>query len=298
MTINQSGWLILDKPIEISSAGMLNKLKHLLGIKKLGHAGTLDPMASGVLVVAIGEATKAIEFAMSSQKSYEFTITWGEHRDTVDVEGKILQSSDVRPTKEQIENILGEFTPSYMQTPPKYSAVKVSGKRAYDMARKGEEFDIRPKLVELSEIAITEHFDDKTAIRITCGKGFYVRSLAVDIASRLGALGYVSYLRRTRVGKFVIEDAILLETLEKLMHNGMDRNWGDLVLPITAVLDDILVQQVSEAEVACLRFGRKVHIASESKNEEVIAAYRGNPVAICRLEDGFLIPKRVFNLYI
>jgi tRNA pseudouridine55 synthase len=291
-----NGWLVLDKPLEISSANALNKIKRLLGLKKLGHAGTLDPMASGVLVVGIGEATKAIEFCMDTSKEYEFTITWGEHRDTIDIEGVVLATSDKRPSLAQVEDVLADFIPGYMQTPPQYSAVKVNGKRAYDLARAGREFELKAKFVVLEGINVISHEDSKTTLRIVCGKGFYVRSLAVDLAAKLGALGYVSHLRRTRVGKFGEENAISLESLENLVHNDSSRNWGDLILPITAVLDDILVRQVSESDSVRLKFGQKIVINSEHGNSEVVAVCGNIPVAICALEDGLLIPKRVFNL--
>lgn len=290
------GWLVLDKQLEISSANALNKLKRLLGLKKLGHAGTLDPMASGVLVVALGEATKAIEFCMASCKAYEFTITWGEHRDTIDIEGKVVATSDKRPSLEEIERALADFMPSYMQTPPQYSAVKVDGKRAYDLARKGQEFELKAKLVYLSEIKVINHEGDKTTLSINCGKGFYVRSLAVDLAAKLGALGYVSHLRRTRVGNFREENAISLESLENLVHNDTSRNWKDLILPVTAVLDDILVRQVSESDGKCLKFGQRIKTSDEHGSKEIVAVCGNTPVAICELEDGVLIPKRVFNL--
>lgn len=291
-----NGWLVLDKPLEISSANALNKIKRLFGLKKLGHAGTLDPMASGVLVVGLGEATKAIEFCMDSSKEYEFTIAWGEHRDTIDIEGVVLATSDKRPTHAEIEAVLASFTPGYMQTPPQYSAVKVDGKRAYSLARAGREFELKAKFVSLEEIKIINHEDGKTALKISCGKGFYVRSLAVDLAAKLGALGYVSRLRRTRVGKFKEENAISLESLENLVHNDSSRNWEDLILPITAVLDDILVRQVSQSDSRLLRFGQKIKISSEYGNSKVVAVCENIPVAICALEDGLLIPKRVFNL--
>ncbi len=295
-TSHPNGWLVLDKPLQISSANALNRIKRLVGLKKLGHAGTLDPMASGVLVVALGEATKAIEFAMSSHKAYEFTITWGEYRDTIDIEGAVIATSDVRPNRAEIEKVLKEFTPSYLQTPPKYSAVKVAGKRAYDMAREGKAFELKPKLVELSEIEVIGHEGDKTTIRICCGKGFYVRSLAIDIAEKLGALGYVSYLRRTRVGNFTAESAISLESLEKLVHNALDRGWEDLIIPIAAVLDDILVRRVSESEGKRLKFGQRVRVSPEGEGEGIVAICGNIPIAICKLEDGVLIPKRIFNL--
>ncbi|MDF3047144.1 MAG: truB [Candidatus Midichloriaceae bacterium] len=294
-----SGWIILDKPLSISSATALNKIKRTLLLPKsckIGHAGTLDPMASGVLVVALGEATKAIKFAMSSCKSYNFTITWGENRDTIDVEGSVTERNDKRPALNDIKAMLAEFVPTYMQTPPQYSAVKVAGKRAYDLARSGKEFELQPKPVSLTKAEVIEHNKDSTTISIDCGKGFYVRSLAFDLASKLGVLGYVSHLRRTRIGKFTESDAISLESLEKLMHNDSTCNWNNLIMPITAVLDDILVQQVSELDASRLKFGQKIRINSEDTSEEVVAVCENIPVAICSLEAGVLIPRRIFNL--
>jgi tRNA pseudouridine55 synthase len=294
-----SGWIILDKPLAISSATALNKIKKILHLHKsckIGHAGTLDPMASGVLVVAFGEATKAIKFAMSSCKSYNFTITWGENRDTIDAEGVVTESNDKLPALSDIKAMLTEFVPTYMQTPPQYSSVKVAGKRAYDLARSGKEFELQPKPVSLTRAEVIEHNKDSTTISIDCGKGFYVRSLAFDLASKLGVLGYVSYLRRTRIGKFIEADAISLESLEKLVHNDSTCDWSNLVMPITAVLDDILVQQVSELDAARLKFGQKIRINSETTSEEIVAVCENIPVAICSLEAGVLIPRRIFNL--
>ena len=292
-----NGWLVLDKHLDISSANALNKIKRLLGIKKMGHAGTLDPFASGVLVVGIGEATKAIDFAMGSSKSYEFTITWGESRDTMDAEGAVTAKSDVKPSKEQILSVLDKFTPSYMQMPPKYSALKVDGKRAYDLARSNVEFELKARRVELSRLELVGATQDTASFSIDCGKGFYVRSLATDIASALGACGYVSTLRRTRVGAFSEGCAISLDNLENMVHNDQARVWNDLIKPITAVLDDILVQQVSEEEAKRLRHGQRVKKdLANPFGEKFIVAMGDEPVAICSYEGGVLKPERIFNI--
>ena len=290
------GWILVDKPLGITSTDAVRKIKKLLKVSKIGHAGTLDPLASGMLIIALGEATKAIDFAMLSNKTYEFTITWGESRDTIDAEGKVIKTSDVRPSLDQIKQAIAEFMPSYLQTPPKYSAVKINGQRAYDLARKGIDFEIQPKLVELSKVEITSHDDYQTSFTIDCGKGFYVRSLAHDIAEVAGACGYVSHLRRTRCGKFDQADMISLESLEKLVYKDGYYNWNEIIQPIIGILDDILVCQVSREESIRLKFGQRVRIQSINQDRTVVAVFDNTPIAICVLADNLLIPKRIFNL--
>lgn len=269
----------------------------MLGIKKMGHAGTLDPFASGILVAAIGEATKAIDFSMGASKSYEFTITWGEERDTMDQEGQITNKSDARPSEQELLSVIKKFMPSYMQMPPKFSALKVDGKRAYDLARNNVEFELKARKVELSSIKLLRHSVEMSSFAIDCGKGFYVRSLATDIASAVGAFGYVSELRRTRVGAFKLDDAISLDNLENLVHNDQARVWDDVIKPIIAVLDDILVQQVSEEESKRIRHGQRVAIQLSNPQDGKFMVLCGDtPVAICSSINGLLVPERIFNI--
>lgn len=291
-----NGWLVIDKPLGITSADVIRILKKLLHPKKIGHAGTLDPLASGMLVIALGEATKAIDFVMQGVKTYEFCVTWGQNRDTIDAEGKILSISPKRPSIDQLKSILNEFTPSYYQTPPKYSAVKMQGRRAYNLARNNIEFELKPKLVELKKIEIINHSSDETSFLIECGKGFYVRSLAQDIADKISMMGYVSRLRRVSCAKFDTTSMISLETLKKLVYNENNCSWDNVIFAITAVLDDILVWQISEDESRRLKFGQKIKVSSQIENQTLITVHLGVPIAICTLNDGILIPNRIFNL--
>jgi tRNA pseudouridine55 synthase len=223
-------------------------------------------------------------------------MTWGQLRSTDDAEGEVLEESSLVPEREQVEEVLAEFLPSYMQVPPNYSAIKVGGRRAYKKARAGEDFVLLPRLVQLYEAAVQKHGDGKTVIKIQCGKGFYVRSLAVDIACKLRGLAYVSSLRRVRVGNFSEKDAILLAKEEEVVYSAMVQ---DCILPVSAVLDDILVQQVSVDQAHKLMNGvalESAAICSYSGVDEVVVCCGELPVAICCLDNGLLKPRRVFNL--
>lgn len=238
-----NGFINLDKPLNMSSALAVDVVKRILNLKKLGikigHAGTLDPLATGVLVLAVGKATKRIQEVQDALKQYEFTVTWGEERNTDDGEGEVVATSDKRPTLADIEAILPEFTGDIMQTPPVYSAIKMGGKRAYDMARAGETVEMKARMVRVLSLSRAEPRDlqqvegdpstslrsaqDKfntTTFKVTCSKGTYIRSLAHDFGRKLGVYGYVSMLRRTAVGSFRANDAISLENLEELVHKG------------------------------------------------------------------------------
>ena len=299
-----SGWLLVDKPEGISSADAVNKLKKFFKPSKIGHAGTLDPFASGMLVVAIGEATKLIDHAMDQEKIYQFVIKWGESTDTLDCTGSVVNSSLEVPTLEQLQAVILSFGNNTIieQVPPNYSALHVNGRRAYDMARAGEEFSLPAREVFLREIKILEHNIESTVFEVTSGKGFYVRSLARDIADRLRVCGHVAILRRIKVGKFTQSDSIKLDYLLQLLHNA-DRPEMllDFLRPVGAMLDDILVLHVTEEEIKLLRQGRRVHkmLANYDIGQKVIACdLAGNKViAICSMTENGLIPKRVINNY-
>lgn len=245
------GWINLDKPLDISSARAVAKAKWLLyqlpkkeGIKskiKIGHAGTLDPLASGILPLAVGKATKTVPYMMDAGKAYKFTVTWGQERTTDDAEGEVTQTSDKCPTNTEIEQILPQFIGNIMQTPPNFSAIKLGGKRAYDLARSGQEVAIKPrevfvKSLEIASTLNTSPLSLTTDFLCHCGKGVYIRSLARDIGRVLGCYGYVSALRRTQVGKFNENNAISLEMLENMVHKGV----SNFLQPVEFVLDDIL----------------------------------------------------------
>lgn len=284
---------------------------------KIGHGGTLDPLASGVLPLALGEATKTMQFCMDNDKEYEFTVKWGEETTTCDAEGEIINTSPVRPTKEQILAILPEFTGEISQAPPQYSAIKINGRRAYDLAREGVEVEMTPRKVRIysleivsselckvdsKEIQYTTHNSLCTTFKVSCGKGTYVRSLARDIALKLGTFGYVTKLIRTKVGKFDLGSAILLEDIEKAVYK--DAHSG-VLLPVDSVLDDIQVLEFTPEEAARLRFGQKINattLACNASGQSIfpggvfIVKCEGVLVAISEFEEEVIRPLRVFNL--
>jgi len=210
-----SGWLVLDKPLGMGSTDAVSKIKWLFKAEKAGHAGTLDPLASGILPIALGEATKTVPYVMDGAKVYRFTVAWGSETATDDAEGEVLKTSDDRPARDAIEAILGDYTGTIQQKPPAYSAIKIAGERAYDLAREGEAVDIPAREVEIESLEIVSHEDGRTAFEVDCGKGTYVRALARDMGRHLGCYGHVVELRRTVVEPFDEEDAVSLEELEK-----------------------------------------------------------------------------------
>lgn len=291
---NLHGWVLLDKPCGITSRAALNIISRTIRGIKVGHAGTLDPFASGLLPIALGEATKTIQYAMSATKEYDFEISWGESRDTLDAEGKIIATSDIIPSKGEIENIIGSFVGRNFQRPPVFSAIKVRGRRSCDLAREGVIADLKPRLVDLFELKIANHEKKKTKFYAKCGKGYYIRALARDISETLGACGYVSSLRRLSVGDFNINHTISLDFIELLVHN--DPNELEKYLyPLHTVLDGILVRYVSEEQSQRLRQGQKIQTDLPS-GDTIAAMIKKRLVAICKVENGLLCPVRVFNL--
>ncbi len=294
------GWVVFDKPLTMTSTQAVGKVRWLFQAQKAGHGGTLDPLATGILPIALGNATKTVPFTMDASKTYEFEITWGESRDTLDGEGEITATSDVRPSRAQIEALLPEFTGLISQIPPKYSAIKVDGKRAYDLARGGEDVTLKARPVRVDALELREVTPKTASFRMDCGKGTYVRSLARDLATQLGACGYVSKLRRTRVGPFSEIYAFSLDDLEYLCHRGRVL---EALAPVHAVLDDIPVQNVTETEVQDLKHGRAIaasisHNLSNQKDEPiwVLTMRRDVAIALCHLREGQLRPKRVLNV--
>jgi len=287
-----NGWIILDKPSGITSAHAVTKVKRLLKPKKIGHAGTLDPLASGILPLALGEATKTVSYMMDASKAYEFTVTWGEERDTDDREGKPVKTSDKRPTQEAIVAILPQFAGNILQTPPSFSAIKVEGKRAYDMAREGEVVELKSRNIIVNSLEISDYHTDATSFICDCGKGTYIRSLARDMGRVLGCFGYISRLRRTRVGKFNETHAISLEILEKMVHK------GDLgfLREVESALDDILAIDVTDDQATRLQRGQNVVLPLNADSSTMIARCNGKLIVICECKDGQLRPTRVFNL--
>jgi tRNA pseudouridine55 synthase len=296
------GWIVLDKPVGMTSTHAVAVLKRLFAAKRVGHAGTLDPLASGALPVALGEATKTVPFVVDGRKSYVFTIRWGEERDTDDAEGRVVEVSQRRPDAAAIAALLPRFTGTIEQVPPRFSAVKIAGERAYDLARDGEAVELKPRAVDIYRLALIETPDaDHAVLAAECGKGTYVRALARDLGRALGALGHVAALRRNRVGPFGENDMISLERVEALCHRAAagEENLADLLLPIETALDDIPALAVSPAEAARLRRGQAVLLRGRDASlfrGMVQVASCGEIVAIAGVDRGEIVPRRVFNL--
>jgi tRNA pseudouridine55 synthase len=296
------GWVILDKPIGMTSTHAVAVVKRLFQAKRAGHAGTLDPLASGGLPIAMGEATKTVPFVMDGRKRYRFTVTWGEERDTDDTEGKATFTSEMRPTAEQIRALLPKFTGNIEQTPPQYSAIKIAGERAYDLARDGEVVPLVPRPVVIHELTLTEQPDNNSSVfEAECGKGTYVRALARDIGRLLGCYGHISALRRTLVGPFAEADMIPLEQLEALCDRAAsgEGNLADALMPVETALDDIPALAVTRADAARLHRGQAVLLRGRdapNSSGTVYVTVAGRLLALAEIANGELIPKRVFNL--
>jgi len=296
------GWIVLDKPIGMTSTHAVTVIRNLFGAKRAGHAGTLDPLASGCLPIALGEATKTVPFVVDSRKTYQFTVRWGEERDTDDAEGRVVATSDIRPDRAAIEALLPQFIGAIAQVPPRYSAVKIGGERAYDLARDGEMVELAARTVDIYGLQLLEMpGPDHAVLAAECGKGTYVRSLARDFGRALGALGHVSALRRNRVGPFDERDMIPLEQVEALCHRAAagEGHLADILLPIETALDDIPALAVSQADAARLVRGQAVLLRGRDASIVrgiVQVASGGQFVAIAEAERGEILPRRVFNL--
>ena len=287
------GWFILDKPLGMTSTKAVGKVRRAFDAAKAGHAGTLDPLASGILPIAMGEATKVVAMAMDGAKAYRFTIRWGEERDTDDAEGAVIAESGERPTAAEIEAALPQFTGEIEQVPPAYSAIKVNGARAYDLARGGETPELAARLIRIDELHLLECPDaDHAVLEMICGKGAYVRGVARDLGRVLGCRGHVSELRRTRVGDFDENMAISLDKLEDMGHK---EALDDLLLPVEAALADIPALPVTGPEAERLRFGQAIRVP-HSVEGTVYATTDGRPVALAEIHAGEVRPVRVFNL--
>ena len=287
------GWFVLDKPLGMTSAQAVGKIRWAFNAAKAGHAGTLDPMATGILPIAMGEATKVVSAAMDGKKAYRFTIHWGEERDTDDAEGQIVDESQDRPTPDQIKDTLPLFTGLTEQVPPIYSAIKVGGTRAYDLARSGDVPKLKARLIMIDELTLLTCPDtDHAVLEMICGKGTYVRGVARDLGRHLGCLGHVSELRRVRVGPFDESVAFLLDKLEDMGHKGA---LDDLLLPVEAALADIPAVPVTGPEADRLRFGQAIRVQN-SVEGTIYATVEGRPVALAKIRAGEVRPVRVFNL--
>lgn len=285
-----SGWIVIDKPLYKSSTRVGAYVRRKMGCKKLGHAGTLDPLASGVLPLALTEATKTMHYCMITDKEYTFSVSFGESRATDDLEGEVTNTTDHIPNYDDIVGGLPQFMGKITQIPPQYSALKINGKRACDLARDGVVVDMKSRVVDIYDLKCLEMDGNVAKFWVHCGVGTYVRSLARDMAAKLNSLGYVSALRRTRVGKFHESCAITLEKFDALVHNH-----DDFMLPVGYVLDDIPAYTVSDGEADDLRLGRSI-VADSQKIGIVTVSTANRLVCIGEIIDGVLHPKRVFHL--
>ncbi len=301
-----SGWINLDKPYGMTSTQAIGKVRRALNAQKIGHAGTLDPLATGVLPIALGEATKTINFAQEDKKTYHFTITWGEQRDTDDMEGEIIVTSNLRPTKDQITALLPKYTGEIQQTPPIYSAIKIDGKRAYDLARDGKTPEIKPRTVYIETIKLLDTRTNEADFEMICGKGTYVRSIARDMGNDLSCKGYISTLRRVKVGEFTSEKAISLDILTELDYISAR---SDYLLPLQIVLDDIPALNLTQKETANIRNGQVLELISRPDFERLtniglgektsilaLATHDNAPVALIENIRAKIKPVRVFNI--
>jgi tRNA pseudouridine55 synthase len=309
------GWVVLDKPEGLTSTQVVARVRKLYDAQKAGHAGTLDPLATGVLAIALGEATKTVPFVMEGEKCYRFTAQWGAATTTDDSQGEIIARSDVRPTREAILAAIPSFVGEISQVPPRFSAVKVAGERAYDLAREGEEFDLKPRQIMIHRAELVEIPDpDHAVFEMECSKGSYVRAWVRDLAEALGTCGHIVNLRRLRVGSFSEEAAISLESLEALGHSpaALER-----LLPLSTALDDIPALAVSGSDSVRLRSGNPILIrapqlarlvaakeaggfADDGASIQGLTVYlstqKGEPIALAEVAEGELRPFRVFNL--
>ena len=297
------GWIILDKPEDMTSTAAVGAVKRHLDAAKAGHAGTLDPFATGILPIALGEATKTVSYVVDGVKRYRFTIRWGVATDTEDRDGAVTAESDGRPDRAAIEAVLDRFIGEIEQIPPTYSAIKLDGKRAYNLAREGKAPEMPPRMVTIDELRLLEMPDaDHAVLEAVCGKGTYIRALARDIALALGTVGHLSALRRTQVGPFDEKSAISLDELRENMHVAAACEY---LLPVETALDDIPALAVTDIEAGSLRNGQAVsllrkadldRIADLESGDTALAMANGKAVALVRYTAGEIQPIRVLNL--
>lgn len=296
-----SGWLILDKPFDFGSTEAVSKIKWLFKAQKAGHAGTLDPLASGMLPIALGDATKTVPYVMDGRKIYEFTVTWGEERTTDDLEGEVVRSSGKRPAAEEITAILGGYTGTIQQIPPQFSAIKIDGERAYDLAREGETVEIPSREVEIHRLTLVGSDGNTAAFEVECGKGTYVRALARDLGRQLGCYGHISALRRTFVAPFGEDDMVPLADLTALetIEDEAERlaALDAFLIDTGEALSSLPQVVVNDDQAHRLRMGNPIILRGRDapvSADEAYATARGRLVAIGEIGGGEFRPKRVF----
>jgi tRNA pseudouridine55 synthase len=288
------GWMVVDKPLVVSSAKVVGKVKFVTKAQKVGHGGTLDPLASGILPIGLGEATKTMPFIVDASKDYAFTVKFGSATDSDDLEGAVIETGGRIPNEAEVLGILPQFAGTISQVPPAYSAIKVDGERAYKLARDGETVELQARNVEIHALKL-EGFDAEAGTAdffVTCGKGTYVRSLARDIAKAVGSCGHVTKLRRLRVGPFTLEQAISLEKLEELGHSARA---VDYLSPVTTALDDIPAVAVTEPEADRIRCGQTLHLPT-AKQGTIVLMVGDTPLAVAENTSGMVRSLRVFNM--
>ena len=303
---NLNGWIIIDKQAGVTSRQIVNKISKIFRLNKIGHGGTLDPMATGVLPIALGEATKLISFIQNKKKKYLFTIKWGEATDTEDIEGKVIEKSDIRPNKEQINKALNAFIGQINQKPPVFSAIKINGQRSYNLARKNISISHKARQINVYELSLKKIINlDSAEFEVICGKGTYVRSLARDIAEKLNTRGHITNLRRQFVGNFHEKDTIFIDFFEEILHSP---SFLKKIKPIEKVLDDIPALFLTETEAIKLRQGQKIKLDSFKFNNDFIKEYPNYKnyervytlnddklIALIEIDGGIVKPKRIIN---
>ena len=299
------GWIFVDKPEGISSRKVVDLISNSLSIKKIGHGGTLDPMASGLLPIAIGEATKTIGVIQQSKKHYKFTVKWGEKTTTDDKMGSIISSSRIRPNITKINNNIKNFIGNIEQIPPNFSAIKINGKRAYKLARNNEKFSLNPRTVVIESFKVVKYIDkDHCSFECICSKGTYIRSLARDLGEAMKCFGHLSELRRTKIGNFSSKCAILLDLSKKLIHSSaILKN----ILPIEKVLESLPFINLTKKQEIAIRNGQKICLDELIEYDQkffflvnnyenyMICKYKDKIICFFKIEDNFVKPTRVFN---
>lgn len=300
-----NGWLNLDKPQGITSTQAIGRVRRILNAQKLGHAGTLDPLATGILPIALGEATKTIPYVQDRDKVYRFTVQWGAATNTDDSEGEIIATSDKRPAPAEIEAAMQQFIGDIEQVPPQFSAIKIDGQRAYDLARSGEQVDIKARPVTVYDMTILATRPDSADFELSCSKGTYVRSIARDMGQVLGCLGHITALRRLAVGNFTENEAISLDEFEKIMQSSTP---DQVLMPVETALDDIPALAMTASEISRIKQGQSLRFLSRQDQDRfsvamidnatdlVLAIGDNKPLAIMEKDGPELFPVKVFNL--